>query len=93
LAELRFEWDAAKAADNALKHDVTFEEAQTAFDDPNVVIEYDEEHSREEDRRRAIGFSYRWRLISVIYTKRDEETIRLISARRTTPAEARRYAG
>jgi len=32
-----FEWDAAKAAANARKHRVTFEEAATVFDDPAAV--------------------------------------------------------
>ena len=32
-----FEWDDAKAASNYRKHNVTFEQARTAFDDPDCV--------------------------------------------------------
>jgi hypothetical protein len=32
-----FEWESAKAAANAKKHGVTFEEAATAFDDPHAI--------------------------------------------------------
>jgi uncharacterized DUF497 family protein len=89
---LKFEWDPAKAAKNVRNHGISFDEARTVFDDPHVWVEYDGEHSRIEDRWRAIGFSNRLRLLSVVYTKRNETAIRLISARRATKAEGGRYA-
>ena len=33
MLELRFEWDSAKAEENLWKHGVSFEEAQTVFND------------------------------------------------------------
>ena len=69
-----------------------FDEAKSVFEDPNASAQYDVEHSEREDRWRVIGLSMRLRLLSVIYTKTDEQTIRLISARRATKAEARGYA-
>jgi hypothetical protein len=45
-----FEWDEDKARTNALKHGITFEEAQTVFDDPLAVIYEDPLHSMEEER-------------------------------------------
>jgi uncharacterized DUF497 family protein len=33
-----FEWDDAKAEANMRKHDVSFDEAATAFEDPNHLI-------------------------------------------------------
>lgn len=61
------------------------------FHDKLLVAIYDLEHSDEEDRFLAIGES-RWHpcLLVVVYTIRDDE-IRLIMARRATPAERRRY--
>jgi hypothetical protein len=41
---IRFEWDATKAAANARKHEVTFEEAATVFANPLAVIFDDEAH-------------------------------------------------
>ena len=32
-----FEWDVAKAAENAGNHGITFEEATTVFDDPHAI--------------------------------------------------------
>ena len=39
---MRFEWDARKAELNARKHDVTFEEAQTAFFDEAGLVKLSE---------------------------------------------------
>jgi hypothetical protein len=38
MSELSFEWDPTKAELNKQKHGVSFEEAQTVFDDPLAVI-------------------------------------------------------
>ncbi len=89
----RFAWDVPKANNNRRKHHVTFDEAETVWDDPNTHVDYDLKHSIVEDRWRMIGLSNRLRLLSVIYTKADEETIRIISARRADQAEALRYTG
>lgn len=37
MTELRFEWDPRKAAANAAKHGVTFEEAKTVFYDEDAL--------------------------------------------------------
>jgi uncharacterized DUF497 family protein len=42
---MRFVWDSAKAANNVQRHNVTFEEAITAFFDPNALDTWDAEHS------------------------------------------------
>ena len=85
-----FEWDDSKALTNLLKHKVSFIEAATVFDDPYVIVEPDLAHSAEELRELAIGFSTEERVLLVVYLER-EERIRLISARRATPEERRRY--
>jgi uncharacterized protein len=92
LAELQFEWDADKAAANRRKHGVSFEEAQSVFDDPSQQSEFDQEHSDQEDRWIVLGLSSRFRLLLVAYTKR-HEAIRIISARRANKTETRRYTG
>ena len=74
----RFECDDAKAASNARKHRVTFDQAREAFDDRNAFEETDDDP--DEDRWRLIGMS-RSGLLYVIHTERGTRT-RIISARR-----------
>lgn len=85
-----FEWDDRKAAVNLLKHKVSFLEAATVFDDPYVIVEPDLAYSAQELRELAIGFSRKERVLLVVYVELDER-IRLISARRATPEERRKY--
>ena len=67
-------------------HGVSFEEAQTVFDDPLYVDFYDPDHSYDEHRYIIIGLSKQGRLLLVSYTERDGTT-RLISSREVTLAE------
>ncbi|MFN9616973.1 MAG: BrnT family toxin [Dolichospermum sp.] len=45
---MEFEWDTQKAKSNLSKHNVSFEEAQTVFDDQLYVDFYDPDHSEDE---------------------------------------------
>ncbi len=85
-----FEWDAEKAVANLRKHKVSFVEAVTVFQDPFVLIAADPVHSDDELRANATGLSANSRVLLVVYTERRERT-RLISARRATREERRRY--
>lgn len=85
-----FEWDKAKAAANAKKHGVTFEEASTVFGDPLAILLGDPDHSIAEHRYVLLGTSSRGRLLVVAHAERPPRT-RLISARRATPRERRTY--
>jgi uncharacterized DUF497 family protein len=87
---MRFEWNKNKAANNLSKHGVSFEEAQTVFDDPLYVDFYDPDHSEEEERYLIVGESSRGRLLIVSYTERGS-SIRLISAREVTRTERAAY--
>jgi len=82
----RFTWDPAKARANLWKHGVTFDEAATAFRDPTARILDDPVHSLHEPREILVGHSARERLLLVSFTESDG-LIRIISARRATPAE------
>ena len=87
-----FEWDGQKAETNLRKHGVSFEEAQTIFTDSLAITLADPDHSEDEDRFIDIGMSGNQRVLVVSYTQRGQ-TIRLITARRATPGELRRYEG
>ena len=87
---MEFEWDYKKAATNAKKHLVTFDEAITCFYDPHQIAFYDPDHSDEEDREIMIAKSNRHRVLLTCYTIRGEK-IRVISARLATKQEIKDY--
>lgn len=65
-----FSWDPAKAASNRTKHGVSFEEAATAFADPDALDWADMTHSVGEPRSRRLGKSFSGRILLVVYTVR-----------------------
>ena len=85
-----FDWDVNKAASNARKHAVTFEEASTVLADPLALLKADPDHSVDEMRYILLGMSSRGRLLVVAFAERSPRT-RLISARRATRRERRKY--
>jgi uncharacterized DUF497 family protein len=88
---MQFEWNPQKAESNLTNHQVDFAEAETVFGDPLAKIFDDDEHSAEEKREIIIGHSLDGRLLIVIFTERENDTIRIISARLATPKERRDY--
>jgi uncharacterized DUF497 family protein len=88
---MEIEWDLEKATSNLQKHGVSFEEASTALLDP-LALAQEDATSEGEPRWVLIGMSARARLLTVIYTLRRPERIRLISARKATRKEANYYA-
>lgn len=89
---MRFEWDGDKAAANVKKHSVSFDEAVTVFYDPLAATFGDPDHSDDERRFVAVGYSARARLLVVCHVERGAAT-RVISARRATPRERKRHEG
>ena len=85
-----FEWDDEKSISNFKKHDVSFEEGATIFNDPLIATISDPDHSKEEERYISIGISVQGRLLVIVHTER-EERIRLISCRKATSAERKTY--
>jgi uncharacterized DUF497 family protein len=87
---VEFEWDQTKAESNLEKHDVSFDEAATAFGDPLSLTIPDPDHSDDEERLILLGASYVGRLLVVVHTERGER-IRIISARLATRNERVNY--
>lgn len=87
---MRITWDTEKAAANLDKHGVDFHDAATVFTDPLSTTFPSEDHSENEARFLTIGEAARRKLLVVAHTEEDE-IIRIISARRTTPQERRFY--
>lgn len=93
-AAMRYIWDDDKAKENIRNHRVTFEEAETVFDDPLSTTYHDPDHSISEERYLEIGYSNRGRLLIISYTQYledGEEYTRIISARLATRHERRQY--
>ena len=85
-----FKWDEDKEEANLSKHEVSFDEAKTVFDDAFYIDFYDPDHSTHEDRYLSIGESKQHRLLIVSYTERNQKR-RLISAREATRRERDDY--
>jgi uncharacterized DUF497 family protein len=91
--EVRFVWDPIKSRQNAQKHGVSFEEAQTVFLDERALLVDDPDHSVDEERFVLLGLSAFARHLVVCHCHRQTgELIRIISARKATAFERRVYA-
>lgn len=87
---MEFEWNPEKALINLRKHNISFQEAATVFDDSLSVTFPDPDHSIGENRYIIIGMSRAEQLLVVSHTDR-EDRIRIISARKATRPERRFY--
>ena len=88
---MRFQWDPSKAANNIKKHGVSFDEAITVFKDPLALIFDDLAHSERESREIIIGISAVRRMLLVCFVERQEDIVRIISARSATRQEIKDY--
>ncbi len=85
---MNFIWDPRKGASNVKKHGVAFDEAATVFADPLALAIED---TLDPGRTLLLGLSMRARVLVVVHLEVDDTTIRIISARRATSHERRRY--
>ena len=87
-----FEWDENKNRSNKAKHGISFEYACEIWLDPNYVI-FEDRTSTSEARWNAIGLVDAQFVLLAVHTYRglDDDIVRIISARKATPHERRRY--
>ena len=89
---MRFQWDQSKNLANIKKHKISFDEAKTVFFDDNARLISDPEHSINEERFIILGITSKLRLLVVVHTyKENNETVRIISARKATKSESKYY--
>jgi uncharacterized protein len=91
---LSFEWDEAKNRTNIAKHGISFETAKLVFEDLHVVS-FPERNVDGEERWQSLGCAGAVAILAVAHTLVDtegNEVIRIISARKASPSERRRYA-
>lgn len=87
---MTFEWDEEKEKYNIQHHDgISFDYAARVFLDSKRIEKLDENHSFEEERYNVIGCVER--VLFVVFTERENDTIRIISARRATAKEEKEY--
>jgi uncharacterized protein len=88
---VKVEWDESKNLANRRKHGLSFEEAAELFASGTDYLEiFDEAHSEFEDRFIAIGSVARG-LVLVVWTERDDDVYRIISARWANEREQALY--
>lgn len=92
---MEFEWDENKNRTNIAKHGIDFEQVEVVFDDPFLLVFFDERQEYGEVREIAMGkmplvTQGQSIIIIVVYTERNGIT-RLISARKANKKERRLY--
>jgi uncharacterized DUF497 family protein len=87
---MEFEWDEAKRQSNRRKHGIDFADVVEVFCDDLACAMADPDHHAEQ-RFVVTGVDTFGRILVVVYTRPDELTIRIISARVATAAECRHY--
>ncbi len=85
---MQFEWDEAKNLENIRKHEIDFADVSAMFDS-EMLIELDDRFDYGEDRWFGIGFLGSG-IALVVWTERQKNTIRIISARRANRYEQKR---
>ena len=83
-----FTWDPKKAASNLKKHGVSFVEAASVFADPLAAMLDD---ALDAERAILVGHAEAGRVLLVVFIEHSEDTIRIVSARRVTSHERKRY--
>jgi uncharacterized protein len=68
---------------------ITFQQAAGAFFDPFLVVV--DASRNEEARDTVIGLDTRWNLLYAVHIEREENVIRIISARKATRQERLQY--
>ena len=86
---MEVEFDPAKARSNLRKHGVSFSHAEQALRD-DMAFTVEDFDAPSEQRFVTLGMDAFGRVLVVVHTQRDERT-RVISARKASAGEMRRY--
>lgn len=86
---MQFEWDEAKNLENIRKHKIDFADVSKMFDS-SMLIEPDARFDYGEDRWIGIGFLGNGVAV-VVWTERQGDVMRIISARRANRYERQRF--
>ena len=87
---MRFEWDPPKAEANLCAHGVSFAEAVTILED-EFALTREDPAAVDEPRFVTLGLSNLGNLLVVVYTYREPDAIRLISAWKANKRQREAY--
>lgn len=85
---MQFEWDEIKNLENIRKHEIDFVDVPEMFEAP-MLVELDDRFDYGEERWLGIGFLGNGVAV-VVWTERQNDVIRIISARRANRYERQR---
>ncbi|HLD08411.1 MAG TPA: BrnT family toxin [Methylophilaceae bacterium] len=85
------QFDPQKAQSNFRKHGIRLTDAATVLSDARALSMEDCDH--DEERWITLGEDSNGRILVVVYTYRDPNFVRLISARKAQPREIQQYRG
>ncbi|OGM76924.1 hypothetical protein A2188_01785 [Candidatus Woesebacteria bacterium RIFOXYA1_FULL_43_9] len=88
---ISFEWDEGNLDKNWEKHKVFYKEAEEVFFNKPLHARKDVVHSQVEDRYIALGITNKGRKLYIVFTVRNPERIRIISARDQSKKERGLY--
>lgn len=89
MSDMSVVWDSAKATSNARKHGIRFADAAVALEDENALTILDQDS--EEFRFKTLALSPEDNVLLVVHVEEDEDTIRIISARKAEAKEREQY--
>ena len=86
---MKYIWDRQKNETNVKKHELDFADAYKVFESP-MLVDLDKREEYGEDRWIGVGLMEN-RVVVVVFTEPDEDTIRIISFRKATLSEKENY--
>ena len=86
---MKFIWDRRKNKANIKKHELDFADAYMVFESP-MLVGLDDREEYGEDRWIGVGLIEN-RVVVIVFTEPEEDTIRVISFRKATTDERNNY--
>jgi len=86
---MKFIWDRRKNEANVKKHELDFADAYKVFESP-MLVDLDKREEYGEDRWIGVGLMEN-RVVVIVFTEPDQDTIRIISFRKATTDEREHY--
>ena len=86
---MKLTYDPDKNKINIQKHGISLSETEAVFYDPFAIVKEDKDH--DESRLVAIGTGNNGVVLTVCYTYKTDDEIRVISARKASKGERKHY--
>lgn len=86
---MKYIWDRRKNETNVKKHELDFADAYKVFESP-MLVDLDKKEEYGDERWIDVGLMEN-RVVVVVFTELDENTIRIISFRKATSREREYY--